>query len=100
MLPPGIYTDAIQVTHTNSGSNNSTTNSLSISITAPSHCAIASINDIVLPYRSFQSDAAESSTNFKVYCNVSYSIAVAPTSGTLAGVGLNYTLELSPTGGN
>lgn len=100
LLPPGTYTDSVLVTHTNSSGGNPTTNSLPISITAPSHCAIESISNLpLLPYTSFQS-AAQSSTSFKVYCNVSYSIDVAPGSGTFSGNGLNYTLELSPTGGN
>ena len=99
LLPPGTYTDSVLVTHTNSGGNNPTTNSLPISITAPSHCAIEPISNIVLPYTSFQS-AAESSTSFKVYCNVAYNIAVAPPSGTFAGNGLNYSLELNPSVGN
>ena len=100
LLPPGTYTDSILVTHANSGGGNPTSQSLPISITAPSHCAIDPISNIpLLPYTSFQS-AAESSTSFKVYCNIAYSIAVTPTSGTLAGNGLNYSLELNPTGGN
>jgi spore coat protein U-like protein len=99
LLPPGTYTDSVLVTHTNSGGGNPITNSLPISITAPSHCAIEPISNLVLPYTSFQS-AAESSTSFKVYCNVAYSIAVAPGNGTLAGNGLNYSIELTPMGGN
>lgn len=100
LLPPGTYTDSVLVTHTNSGGGSETTNSLPINITAPAHCAIASISNIVLPYTSFQQTAAESSTSFQVYCNVGYSIAVEPLNGTFAGNGLTYSLELSPTSGN
>lgn len=100
LLSPETRSVNVTVTYTMTPAQSQTpltfTGTLPIAFSVPSHCAISQINNLVLAYQSGQNTPVSKATDFAVYCNIGYSIAVTDSGGTLNGI--TYTLALSPGG--
>lgn len=110
LLSPGTKSDNVTIIYTvtpsqDQGQTPLTFNGeLPINFTVPSHCAISQINNLVLAYQSGQNTSVSKSTDFSVYCNINYGIAITDSNGTpdSGGTlnGITYALEISPGGAN
>lgn len=95
----GAYQDTIIMTATyNPGTGNTVlTGTIPVTIYAPASCVInPAPGNVNIVYPAFSPTPLSSSTSFGATCTapMPYSMAVSPTTGTLAGV--NYDVSLSP----
>jgi spore coat protein U-like protein len=91
----GAYLDTVTLT-ASYGSNGTVTGTVPVTIYAPANCTIAPApSAISITYPAFSASAVTGTTGFGATCTASmpYTLDVAATSGTLAGI--NYNVGLS-----
>lgn len=99
LLPPGLYTEVVNIDAVYGTNTLSTTMLLAIDV--QSICKFSTVPvDINFAYTAFMTTAQVGSSNFAVQCTntAPYTLALDSTSGIVAG--LNYSLFLSATNAN
>jgi hypothetical protein len=98
----GFYTDTVGLTATWSSAapvqSGTVSGSIGVSVFAPASCTVTQPANLSMTYPAFSTLPVSSSSTFYATCSnlMTYSLAVSPTSGTLAGV--NYTVGVdTPT---